>query len=133
MKNLGQMDRYETHPYDADSRSRSGGIYCRLFAQHLDIWTLFGIWVLAFELYPSFASMQQSVGLQGSQKQMADDETNRMYFNNLIGRPTYAKEHLNLGKSRDFCETNPSQLRRVTPPPLTARKSRSQTNETNHT
>jgi hypothetical protein len=75
--------------------------------------------------------MHQSAGLQGSQNQMADDETNRMYFSNLIGHPTYENEHLNLGKTRDFCETNPSQLRRVTPPPLTARKSRSQTDETN--
>ena len=78
------------------------------------------------------ASMRHPAALQSSQKQMADDETNRMYFNNRIGPPTYEKEHLNLGKARDFCETNPSQLRRVTPPPLTARKSKWQTDETNH-
>ena len=59
------------------------------------------------------------------------DETNRVYFNNRIGRPTYEKEHLNLGKTRDFCETDPSQLRRVTPPAPTARKTKRQTDETN--
>ena len=86
---------------------------------------------LSFALHLSLASMHQSLGLQGSQKQMADDETNRMYFNNRIGHPTYEKEHLNLGKTRDSCETNPSQLRRVTPPPLTARKTKWQIDETN--
>ena len=77
------------------------------------------------------ASMRHSAGPQGSQKQMADDETNRMYVNNLIGRPTYEKEHLNLGKTGDSHKTNPSQLRRVGPPPLTARENTWQTNETN--
>ena len=77
------------------------------------------------------ASMRHSAGPPGSQKQMADDETNRMYFNNLIGRPTYEREHLNLGKTGDSHKTNPSQLRRVGPPPLTTRKNRWQTGETN--
>jgi hypothetical protein len=78
------------------------------------------------------ASMHQPVGLQGSQEQMADDETNRMYFNNLIGRPTYEREHLNLGKTGDSHKTNPSQLRRVSRPAPTARENTWQTNETNH-
>ena len=77
------------------------------------------------------ASMRPSAALQSPQKQMADDETNRTYFDNLIGHPRYGKEHLNLGKTRDSCETNPSQLRSVTAPPLTTRKSRWQTDETN--
>lgn len=77
------------------------------------------------------ASMRQSAVLQSSQKQMADDETNRMYFSSSISHPACDKEHLNLGKTRDFSETNPSQLRRVTPPPLTARKDTRQTDETN--
>jgi len=77
------------------------------------------------------ASMRSSPALQSPQKQMADDETNRTYFDNLIGHPTYEKEHLNLGKTHDFCETNPSQLRRVSPPALTTRKSRWQPDETN--
>jgi hypothetical protein len=29
-----------------------------------------------------------------------------MYFDNLIGRLTYGKEHLNLGKTGDFYKTN---------------------------
>ncbi len=37
------------------------------------------------------ASVQHSAALQSSQKQMADDETNRTYLNNLIGHPTYEK------------------------------------------
>ena len=37
------------------------------------------------------ASVQHSTALQSSQKQMADDETNRTYLNNLIGHPTYEK------------------------------------------
>jgi len=55
-----------------------------------------------------------------------------MYFNNLIGRPTYEKEHLNLGKTGDSHKTNPSQLRRVSSPAPTARENTWQTNETNH-
>ena len=55
-----------------------------------------------------------------------------MYFNNLIGRPTYEKEHLNLGKTGDSHKTNPSQLRRVSRPAPTARENTWQTNETNH-
>jgi len=35
------------------------------------------------------ASVQHSAALHSSQKQMADDETNRTYLNNLIGHPTY--------------------------------------------
>jgi len=76
--------------------------------------------------------MRHSAALQSSQKQMADDETNRMYFNNLIGRPTYEREHLNLGKTGDFCKTNPSQLRRVSPPAPATRKNKWRTDETNH-
>ena len=76
--------------------------------------------------------MRHSAGPQGSQKQMADDETNRMYVNNLIGRPTYEKEHLNLGKTGDSHKTNPSQLRRVSRPAPTARENTWQTNETTH-
>jgi hypothetical protein len=78
------------------------------------------------------APLHHSAGPQGSQKQMADDETNRMYFNNLIGRPTYEREHLNLGKTGDSHKTNPSQLRRVSRPAPTARENTWQTNETNH-
>jgi hypothetical protein len=70
------------------------------------------------------APLHYSAGPQGSQKQMADDETNRMYFNNLIGRPTYEREHLNLGKTGGSHKTNPSQLRRVGSPALTARKNK---------
>ena len=77
------------------------------------------------------ASLRQS-SVQDSQKQMADDETNRMYFNNLIGRPTYEREHLNLGKTGDFYKTNPSQLPRVSPPAPATRKNKWQTDETNH-
>ena len=55
-----------------------------------------------------------------------------MYFSNLIGRPTYEKEHLNLGKTGDSHKTNPSQLRRVSRPAPTARENTWQTNETNH-
>jgi hypothetical protein len=39
---------------------------------------------------------------------------------------------LNLGKTGDLYKTNPSQLRRVSPPPLTIRKEKWQTDETNH-
>jgi len=92
----------------------------------------FAIWALAFELYLPFASLPQSASPHGSQKQMADDETNRMYFSNLIGRPTYEREHLNLGKTGDSHKTNPSQLRRVSRPAPTARENTWQTNETNH-
>jgi len=74
----------------------------------------------------------QSASPHGSQKQMVDDETNRMYFSNLIGRPTYEREHLNLGKTGDSHKTNPSQLRRVSRPAPTARENTWQTNETNH-
>jgi len=38
---------------------------------------------------------------------------------------------LNLGKTGDLYKTNPSQLRRVSPPPLTTRKTKRQTGETN--
>ena len=78
------------------------------------------------------APLRRSVGVQDSQKQMADDETNRMYFNNLIGRPTYEREHLNLGKTGDSHKTNPSQLRRVSPPAPATRKNKWRTDETNH-
>jgi hypothetical protein len=78
------------------------------------------------------ASVQHSAALQSSPKQMVDDETNRTHLSNLIGHPTYGKEHLNLGKTGDSYKTNPSQLRRVGPPPLTARKTERQTGETNH-
>ena len=47
-------------------------------------------------------------------------------------RLTYEKEHLNLGKTGDFYKTNPSQLPRVGPPALTARRNKWQTDETNH-
>ena len=77
------------------------------------------------------ACMRQSASPQDPQEQMADDETNRMYSNSLISHPTCEREHLNLGKTQDFSETNPSQLRRITPPPLTARKNGRQTDETN--
>jgi hypothetical protein len=77
------------------------------------------------------ASMRHSAGPQGSQKQMADDETNRMYVNNLIGRPTYEKEHLNLGKTGDSHKTNPSQLRRVSLPASTTRRNKWQADGTN--
>ena len=59
------------------------------------------------------------------------DETNRMYFNNLIGRLTYGKELLNFRKTGDFYKTNRSQLRRVGSPPLTTRKNKRQPDETN--
>jgi len=78
------------------------------------------------------APSHHSAGPQGSQKQMADDETNRMYFNNLIGHPTYEREHLNLGKTGDSHKTNPSQLHPASPPAPTARKNTRQTGETNH-
>ena len=77
------------------------------------------------------ASLRQS-SVQDSQKQMADDETNRMYFNNLIGRPTYEREHLNLGKTGGSHKTNPSQLPRVSPPAPATRKNKWRTDETNH-
>ncbi len=37
------------------------------------------------------ATVQRSAALHSSHKQMADDETNRTYLNNLIGHPTYEK------------------------------------------
>ena len=77
------------------------------------------------------ASMRHSAALQSSQKQMADDETNRMYFDNLIGHPTYEKEHLNPGKNSRFCKTNPLQLHPVAPPPATTRENMRQPDETN--
>jgi hypothetical protein len=55
-----------------------------------------------------------------------------MYFSNLIGRPTYEKEHLNLGKTGDSYRTNPSQLPRVSPPAPATRKNKWRTDETNH-
>ena len=79
------------------------------------------------------ASLRQSAGLQRSEKQMADDETNRMYFNNLIGPPTSEREHLNLGKTGDSHKTNPSQLHPASPPAPTARENTWRTDETNHT
>ena len=85
---------------------------------------------LSFGLHLSFASMRESVGLRGSQKQMTDDGTNRTYFDNLVGHPTYEKEHLNLGKTGYSCETNPSQLRRVNPLAPTAREMKWQPDET---
>jgi hypothetical protein len=77
------------------------------------------------------ASMQQSVGLQSCQKQMAGDETNRVYFNNLIGHPTYEEELLNFRKDSHFYKTNHLRLYRISPPAPTARKNKWQTDETN--
>ena len=59
------------------------------------------------------------------------DETNRVYFNNRIGRLTYGKELLNFRKTSYFYKTNHLRLHRVSPPAPTNRKSRSQTDETN--
>ena len=123
----GSQRELRTLPPSTDSRLPA------VFICHSDsgIWTWFVIWALAFELCLPFAPLHHSAGPQGSQKQMADDETNRMYFNNLIGRPTYEREHLNLGKTGDSHKTNPSQLRRVSRPAPTARENTWQTNETN--
>jgi len=52
------------------------------------------------------AYLHHSAGPQGSQKQMAGDETNRMYFNNWIGHATYEKELLNSRKNSRFYKTN---------------------------
>jgi len=44
------------------------------------------------------------------------DETNRMYFSNLIGRPTYEKELLNSGKNNHFYKTNHPGFPHALPP-----------------
>jgi len=56
------------------------------------------------------AYLHHSAGPQGSQKQMAGDETNRMYFNNWIGHATYEKELLNSRKNSHFYKTNHSSF-----------------------
>jgi len=59
------------------------------------------------------------------------DETNRVYFNNSIGRSRYEKELLNFRKDSHFYKTNHLRLHRVSPPALTTRKNEWQTGETN--
>jgi len=60
------------------------------------------------------------------------NKTNQTYFNNLIGRLTYEKGHLNLGKTRNPYKTNPSQLRSTGSAALATRENKRETGETSH-
>jgi len=89
----------------------------------------FGLWHLNFvcHLPPCISPWD----CMASKNKWQLDETNRVYFNNRIGRLTYGKELLNFRKHSHFYKTNHLRLHRVSPPAPTNRKSRSQTDETN--
>jgi hypothetical protein len=65
------------------------------------------------------ASLRQSANPRGSQSNRQIDETNRVYFNNRIGRLTYGRELLNSRKNSNFYKTNhpgfPASVRQPSP------------------
>jgi hypothetical protein len=101
-------------------------------------WSSFVIWILAFGLGLSFGlcHLLPCVGPTDCRARNYDrktNETNRVYFNNSIGRFTYGKELLNFRKNGNSSKTNHLQLHRVGPPALTARENKCQIDETNRT
>jgi hypothetical protein len=111
----GSQRELRTLPPSTDSRLPA------VFICHSDfgIWTWSAIWALAFELCLPFASLRQSANPRSSQSNGQIDETNRVYFNNRIGRLTYGRELLNSRKNSNFYKTNhpgfPASVRQPSP------------------